>query len=150
MPPYTSWATAATSLQDALELAVSGDEVWVAQGTYTPDPDATATDYDRDASFILREGLRLYGGFDGTELTDADRDQRDYANNLTILSGDLLGDDQTRRAGQTGFQRQPHDNAYHVLIAAAADVWIDGFTVSGGQADGTGSFLGIFGLTAAG
>ena len=38
----------------------------MAQGTYTPDPDATPTSFDpRDASFLLRDGVRLYGGFSG-------------------------------------------------------------------------------------
>ena len=33
----TSWSDAFTFLQDALQVAQSGDELWVAQGTYRPD-----------------------------------------------------------------------------------------------------------------
>ena len=34
-----SWATAPKYLQDALNDSESGDEIWVAEGTYKPDQD---------------------------------------------------------------------------------------------------------------
>ena len=33
-PPYTSWATAADSVQKAIDFSVSGDTIYVANGVY--------------------------------------------------------------------------------------------------------------------
>jgi hypothetical protein len=33
-PPYTNWATAATIIQDAVDIAVEGDEVVVTNGVH--------------------------------------------------------------------------------------------------------------------
>ena len=107
----TSWADAYTNLQTALTVANSGDEIWVAAGTY------------RGASFQLKNGVALYGGFAGGETA---RDQRDWETNVTILSGDIgtLGDNS--------------DNSYHVVTGSGTDATavLDGFTVTGGNANG--------------
>ena len=70
-------------LQDALAVAEYGDEIWVAEGTYKPDQGAGKTAGDR-ASFVLVNGVGMYGGFLGTE---SSRDPQD--NNQTILSGEI-------------------------------------------------------------
>lgn len=55
----TSWATAYNTIQPALAAAVSGDEIWVAQGTYIIS--------SADTQLNFKEGVNVYGGFAGTE-----------------------------------------------------------------------------------
>src|SRR3982750_1313077 len=45
-----SWASALNDLHAAVDVARSGDEIWVAEGTYRPAP----PDGDRLASFVLK------------------------------------------------------------------------------------------------
>ncbi|MEJ2705688.1 MAG: WD40 repeat domain-containing protein, partial [Sedimentisphaerales bacterium] len=60
-----TWETAFSDLQDALSRATDGTEIWVAQGTYRPDRGTGS----RLASFVIRDGIRVYGGFRGDETT---------------------------------------------------------------------------------
>ena len=117
-----SWANAC-ELGYALTSAVSGQELWVAAGRYTP-----TSGTNRSLSFNLKTGVALYGGFAGTETA---RDHRDPASNVTTLSGDLNGDD-------VGFTNNG-ENSYHVLSNSSVDstAILDGFTISGGNANGT-------------
>lgn len=82
----TSWASAFVDLQDALAAATAGDEIWVARGEYRP----AGVGGDRTASFQLKSGVGVYGGFIGNEVT---RSERDALLHETVLSGDLNGDD---------------------------------------------------------
>ncbi len=123
-----SWEYAFADLQDALAMARTGGvvaEIWVTAGVYTPD---RGTGY-REASFELAEGVALYGGFSGEE---ENREQRDPAANLTVLSGDLAGNDPT---GGTG------ENSYNVILASGTggDTVLDGFVITGGNANGSGT-----------
>ncbi len=86
----TSWANAYASLQSALANANCG-EIRVARGIYTPGNAGDIT-----ASFSIRPGQRVYGGFNGTEATLA---QRDPAAHRTVLSGDIDGNDITDANG---------------------------------------------------
>jgi hypothetical protein len=61
-------------------------EIWIAAGTYKPDRGTG----DQTLAFELFGDISLYGGFGGWEEC---REQRSPESNVTILSGDLYGDD---------------------------------------------------------
>jgi hypothetical protein len=154
------WSAASNDLQKMMdELWVlcalhlnsgyTGDYiVKVGAGTYTPQYkpnfDAT-TDYatvttptNRNVTFILREGVKVRGGYiaTGEEIDESTRKSRfgpdgsvSNANYKAILSGDI------------GVANSEGDNAYHVVLAvnipANSGTVLDGFTITGGNADGS-------------
>ncbi|MFN4257376.1 MAG: choice-of-anchor Q domain-containing protein, partial [Saprospiraceae bacterium] len=112
-----NWLNAFVDLQDALNVATAGDEIWVAAGTYFP-----TTGSDRLATFKVPNGVRLLGGFTGAETAAA---QRDWAANPVVLSGDI------------GQPSDSTDNAYNVMLLEYPDTntVVDGFTLCFGNAD---------------
>ncbi|MBA4147546.1 MAG: right-handed parallel beta-helix repeat-containing protein [Verrucomicrobia bacterium] len=72
----SSWANAFTNLQDALEIATSCNEIWVAQGTYSARP-LLGANY-----FEFRSRVPVYGGFAGVETL---RSQRNWTNYPAVL-----------------------------------------------------------------
>ncbi|MFD0964627.1 beta strand repeat-containing protein [Pseudofulvibacter geojedonensis] len=123
-----SWTNAYTNLEDALANTVNNEEIWVAQGTYIPDS------VDRDMSFdIVNSDIKLYGGFNGTETM---LDQRNALTNITILSGDLQANDDSTIEFSNSTR---NDNSYNVITVNSNNSLIDGFTITGGHANGSNS-----------
>src|SRR5690349_5189048 len=55
-----SWGNAFTTLQSALSIATSGDQVWVASGTYYPDEGTGQTNNNRNSTFRVIAGVKVY------------------------------------------------------------------------------------------
>src|SRR5687768_8384881 len=68
----TTWAASFKYLQDALKVAVAGDSIYMAKGTYYPDEGKDVFGGDRELSFEIN-GLKIYGGFAGTETSLSQR-----------------------------------------------------------------------------
>jgi len=128
----SSWANACT-LQTALTNAVSGDEIWVKAGVHYPGAAG-----NREATFTLKNGVALYGGFAGTE---TDRSQRNWQTNLTILSGDIDRNDINTDGNSIAetWNDIRGSNAYHVVTGSGTNpsAVLDGFVVTAGQANGS-------------
>ena len=123
----SSWANAYHDLQDALAQTTSG-AIWVAEGTYTPAPVGQPT-----ISFTLKDGVAIYGGFNGTETSLA---QRDVALYETFLSGDLAGDD-TYGAFSNWWQYNwtgQADNCGRIVDGSSVSISavLDGFSIVAG------------------
>src|SRR5689334_24327169 len=82
-------------------------------------------------SFSLKSGVAIYGGFAGTE---TQLSQRNPATNVTVLSGDLNGDDNS-------FTNNG-ENSLHVVTAISTDssAILDGFRIGHGNADASTTF----------
>jgi hypothetical protein len=118
-PSGVSWQDAYPRLQDALQVAQYGDQIWVAAGVYKPTQTA-----QRDLSFVLKNGVAMLGGFAGTESA---AEQRNPILNLTRLSGNI---------GDTAIDT---DNSFHVLTGIGLDeqTVLDGFVISDGNSSGS-------------
>lgn len=132
-----TWPDALTDLQDALDRAGSGMEIWIVGGTYKPSKlprvavSLGITDVPQLHMFELKSGVALYGGFGGGETSLG---QRDIDANPTILSGDHLGNDPWPPTLEN--QALFYDNALSVVLAyqLRPAARIDGLTITGGNA----------------
>ena len=142
----SSWANAFNYLQDALITASAEDEIRVAEGTYKPNQglipwpgrvSRTPDKFGRSATFRLRTGLILKGGFAGFGALDPNERNSDIYK--TILSGDLDDNDVDLN--------EPHDladeptraeNSHNVLTIFEDDsnIVLDGLIVTSATTGG--------------
>jgi hypothetical protein len=129
-----SWATSTTDLQGAINAATTGDQIWVAAGTYKP----TSNTADRGASFAMLPGVKIYGGFVGSETALSQRPAINPQTGSSVsgspssstLSGDIDNDGTLA------------NNSYHVINNPASlslnnSAILDGFVITGGNANGS-------------
>ena len=128
------WGSPLKTVTEALAIANPSacvNEIWVKAGTYYPMA-GNAVAASRDSSFrILRDGIHLFGGFNGTEAYLSDR----VPGYTTYLSGNI------------GAANDSTDNCYHVVTiitkpgaGISSLTGVGSFTITGGAADGTGTF----------
>ena len=123
----SSWANASNDLQLMIDNSAVGDEVWVAMGVYSSQ--YTADNYDatvkpprpytnggRDNAFVVKPGVKIFGGFPATG--NPSMNDRDWEAYPTILTGRIAN----------------NITGYHVVISAGnvGTACLDGFTITGG------------------
>ena len=143
-----SWKDAFTSLQDALLLENPCRQIWVADGVYHPDRGASVMGGDFTATFQLRNGLEIYGGFEGMPGTEGELRVRDPNTFISVLSGDIETNDLTDERGMVrNTSNIIGQNSAHVVTGSGTDgtAILDGFTITAGHADGDTFFFNLFG-----
>ncbi|WP_304234461.1 choice-of-anchor Q domain-containing protein [Jiulongibacter sediminis] len=122
----TSWADASGDLQAMIDASAPGDSVWVKGGTYKPNAYPTGSSggsTNRDFAFTMKNQVKVFGSFAGTEFSLGQRTNKVMRLNASILSGDI------------GTLNDMSDNVYHVIISVSddANTLLDGFTITKGQ-----------------
>ena len=146
------------TLPEALAKANAGDQIWVLGFQQITDPSQL---YIAPAGgFTVKSGVKLYGGFRGTERTIDERPtlgKAPYFTYRSVLSGDINRDDKVDEINYvypTNTTRS--DNAKHVLslnmepteISGNINTYptvVNGFTVIGGNATDFGGGIYVYG-----
>ena len=163
----SSWSNARYDIQGAIndlnkmiqEGTINSGEVWVAAGKYRPSELIQDGD-SKFASFIMYEGIYLYGGFAGNETSIEQRLRNEGQStefyswdfrNETILTGDL-GQTEAQfdySSNNHSFNTKFINNSYHVVWfatngfangkanALTKEAVLDGFTITHGNASST-------------
>ncbi|MDR1582576.1 MAG: right-handed parallel beta-helix repeat-containing protein [Prevotellaceae bacterium] len=135
-----SWETASGDLQAMINTSTAGDQIWVATGAYKPNRKATATgtitENKRDNAFVLKNGVKIYGGFrnDFNNVISGSVEERD----IIMVNGIVQMKHETILSGDIGTPNDSTDNCYHVVLGVGNmynTTVLDGFTVRDGNAN---------------
>lgn len=153
----SAWNKAYKNVQAAIDkLAAGGQggEVWVKTGTYQPSVYMSGASTDRSAAFVMKDGVSVYGGFEGNETTRAERDTKKGSmpwlyTHSTVFVGNAYGGAATG-GGKCEYNTADNkwsvtgSNSNHVVWFAQPDgtafknvTVLDGVTIKGGSAQET-------------
>lgn len=142
----TSWDNASGDLQkmiDELAAVDASGEVWVAAGEYRPTTQII-DGVQYAASFRMRDGINVYGGFAGTETAKADRLKGDmpwiYTNETILLGADYENGSATWANKQWNVTSSSRHVVWFAPMSGEEDfkytTVLDGVTIKGGAANG--------------
>lgn len=150
-----SWEQAFATLDKALEITETLEDpvIYIARGTYYPSSyrgidGCYKFDYENynyttvplsesDYTFLIRNNVKIYGGFQGDDPSETIED-RDLSANRTVLSGNL----------KEGKITENDITACHVLLLVGDNPespikpCLDGLYITGGNAKGSGTYWG--------
>lgn len=144
----STWDNASGDLQKMIDDLATVDapgEVWVAAGTYRPTTQIIEG-VQYAASFRMRDGIDVYGGFAGGEISKADRTKGSmpwiYSNETVLLGADY--DDKSAEWIENNSQWNVISSSRHVVWFAPMSgedsfkyaTVLDGVTIKGGAANG--------------
>ena len=135
-PPYTNWATAANVIQDAVEAADPGDQVWVTNGVYDTGGRAVYQNMTNRVAvvkpltllsvngpeFTIIRGAKAAGGGNGDGAIRCV-----YLTNGAILSGFTLTNGATRAV----FDSTTHQSGGGGLWCETTGAWVSNCVLSG-------------------
>ena len=142
----SSWGNASGDLQkmiDELAAVDASGEVWVAAGEYRPTTQII-DGVQYAASFRMRDGINVYGGFAGTETSKAEREKGDmpwiYTNETILLGADYENGTATWANNQWNVTSSSRHVVWFAPMSGEENfkytTVLDGVTIKGGAANG--------------
>ena len=154
----SSWENATDDIQWAInDLAEKAPgekgEVWVAAGTYVV-KERILTDASSPVSLLMKNGISVYGAFNGTEKRRSERIEESknlkpwgWKQESIIRGAGFTGSDNAKWNNSDEAWNIQNSESYHVVWFAPLpegeaftdEVYLEGFTIEGGTYKGTGA-----------
>lgn len=156
----TSWKEAMGDIQKAIndlaeKATTPGEkgEVWVAAGTYVV-KERILTDASSPVSLLMKNGISVYGAFNGTEKRRSERIEESknlkpwgWKQESIIRGAGFTGSDDAKWNNSDEAWNIQNSESYHVVWFAPLpegeaftdEVYLEGFTIEGGTYKGTGA-----------